>query len=187
MSSELALALLCSPPHPLTHAGGIFSPSSSSDNGDNIFPPQWLPVCALGEGSAGFPDPVREPAQWRNESQGCLKAQPVSGPEGLAIHSLRIVLRATIGRMGPGPFVINSVLNFWWGNKSVTHLQLWIRTSFNPLLFSLSETLPEALLATSNVIFCTKKKQAFPSHHPEQRWTRHIQSIILHFYVVVLL
>ncbi|KAM7390546.1 hypothetical protein PAMA_008623 [Pampus argenteus] len=43
------------------------------------------------------------PAQWRNESPGCLKAQPVSGPEGLAIHSLHIVLQATIDYMGPSP------------------------------------------------------------------------------------
>lgn len=62
------------------------------------------------------------PALWRNESPGCLKAQPVSGLEGLAIHSLRIVLQATMGCMGAWPFVIGSVVNSCWGNKSVTHL-----------------------------------------------------------------
>lgn len=66
-----------------------------------------LPVSALGDSSVAaqlFP-PLSEsgPALWRNESPGCLKAQPVSGPEGLAIHSLHIVLQATIGCMGLGP------------------------------------------------------------------------------------
>lgn len=85
------------------------------------------------------------PALWRNESPGCLKAQPVSGLEGLAIHSLHIVLQATMGSMGAWPFVISSVVNSCWGNKSVTHLWLWIRSffflyplSFFSLVFSLS-------------------------------------------------
>ncbi|CAF98031.1 unnamed protein product [Tetraodon nigroviridis] len=52
----------------------------------------------------------------------CSKAQPVSGAEGLAFHSLHIVLQATMGCMGARPFVISSVVNFCWGNKGVTHL-----------------------------------------------------------------
>lgn len=75
------------------------------------------------------------PALWRNESPGCLKAQPVSGLEGLAIHSLHIVLQATIGSVGAWPFVISSVVNSCWGNKSVTHLWLWIRSFFFFILF----------------------------------------------------
>jgi len=66
------------------------------------------------------------------------------------------------GLHGAWPFVINSVVNFWWGNKSVTHLQLWIRTSFNSLFFfllSFSDTLPMAVLSTSNVIFQTQKNK----------------------------
>lgn len=76
------------------------------------------------------------PALWRNESPGCFKAQPVSGLEGLAIHSLHIVLQATMGCMGARPFVIGSVVNSCWGNKSVTHLWLWIRSSLFFLLLS---------------------------------------------------
>lgn len=120
--------------------------SSSSDiTKTSVGPPTmemifFLPITmisqssALGEGSvrkqqrSGFffffshPCQTGGPAPWRNESPGCLKAQPVSGLEGLAIHSLRIVLQATMGCMGACPFVIGSVVNSCWGNKSVTHL-----------------------------------------------------------------
>lgn len=103
------------------------------------------------------------PALWRNESPGCFKAQPVSGLEGLAIHSLHIVLLATMGCMGARPFVIGSVVNSCWGNKSVTHLWLWIRSSLlfsSSSFFSLfsSETLPMAALTTSKSVHSDRNR-----------------------------
>lgn len=52
---------------------------------------------------SGFSHPCQPvgPAQWRNESPRCLKAQPVSSPKGLAIHSLHIVLQATMVAWSP--------------------------------------------------------------------------------------
>lgn len=181
-------------------SGGVFSPPEfilwhykdvcgAADNGDDIFfsPSQWSPSLLLwakaqfaSNSGPGFffffshPCQTGGPALWRNESPGCLKAQPVSGLEGLAIHSLRIVLQATMGCMGAWPFVIGSVVNSCWGNKSVTHLWLWIRSSlfFFPSFFSLvsSETLPMAALATSKVFF--RQKQAILVNTPEQRPSR---------------
>lgn len=114
-----------------------------------LSPSQWSPSLLLlaktqfasdsSPGSLSFfshPCQTGDPALWRNESPGCLKAQPVSDLEGLAIHSLCIVLQATMGCMGARPFVIGSVVNSCWGNKSVTHLWLWIRSS----LFSSSSS-----------------------------------------------
>lgn len=113
-----------------------------------LSPSQWSPSLLLWAKAqfASNPRPrfpffshpcqTGDPALWRNESPGCLKAQPVSGLEGLAIHSLRIVLQATMGCMGARPFVINSVVNSCWGNKSVTHLWLWIRSSLFFLFLS---------------------------------------------------
>lgn len=159
-------------------SGGVFSPPEfilwhykdvcgAADNGDDIFfsPSQWSPSLLLwakaqfaSNSGPGFfflfffshPCQTGGPALWRNESPGCLKAQPVSGLEGLAIHSLRIVLQATMGCMGAWPFVIGSVVNSCWGNKSVTHLWLWIRSS---LFF-----------------FLLSSRSSPPRHCPWQRW-----------------
>lgn len=102
------------------------------DNGDNILPWQWRPSQRSGRGLSGggrrrFSHRCQTATQPCGETGPlvCLKAQPVSGAEGLAFHSLRIVLRAT---MGARPFVISSVVNLCWGNKGVTHLWLWIRS-----------------------------------------------------------
>lgn len=115
------------------------------DNGDNILPltmaSQSVPWAKAQRwwAALGFP-PLSEATQPCGEMAllVCLKAQAVSSAEGLAFHSLHIVLQATMGSMGARPFVISSVVNFCWGNKGVTHLWLWIRAFFFfYLLFSL--------------------------------------------------
>lgn len=118
-----------------------------------LSPSQWFPSLLLwakaqfasnsGTGSFFFPTPVRRAAQLCGEMSppGCFKAQPVSSLEGLAIHSLRIVLQATMGCMGARSFVIGSVVNSCWGNKSVTHLWLWGDRLFFFLLSSRSSPL----------------------------------------------
>lgn len=107
------------------------------DHGDNILPWQWRPSQRSGRGLSGGEQPrFSHRCQTATQPCGemgllvCLKAQPVSGAEGLAFHSLHIVLQATMGCMGARPFVISSVVNFCWGNKGVTHLWLWIRSFF---------------------------------------------------------
>lgn len=118
------------------------------DNGDNIFPSQRLPVSALGEGSVpvsslGFPIPVRQrPSPVEKWVPRLLKGPTCQQSRGIS-HSQPPYCSPGHNRLhGAQPFVINSVVNFCWGNKSVTHLQLWIRTflaSFFLLLsFSLS-------------------------------------------------
>lgn len=166
-----------------------------ADNGDDIFslPHNDFPVFCSGRRLSSqatatqvhfFSHPCQtgSPALWRNESPGCFKAQPVSGLEGLAIHSLRIVLQATMGCMGARPFVIGSVVNSCWGNKSVTHLWLWIRSSlFFSSFFSLvsSETLPMAALTTSKVSIQTETGS--PGQHPEQKQVK-IHGLIFSFF-----
>lgn len=130
-----------------------------------------LPVSALGEGSVavsspGFPIPVRQrPCPVEKWVPRLLKGPTCQRSRGIS-HSQPSYCSPGHNRLhGARPFVINSVVNFCWGNKSVTHLQLWIRSFFlHSFFFSLvffsffSDTLPMAVLATSNVIFETKKQ-----------------------------
>lgn len=103
-----------------------------------------LPVSALGEGSVavsspGFPIPVR---QWPNPVEKwvprLLKGPTCQRSRGISHSQPPYCSPGHNGLHGARPFVINSVVNFCWGNKSVTHLQLWIRSSFFTLLFLLS-------------------------------------------------
>ena len=126
-----------------------------------------LPVWALGEGSVsvsspGFPIPVRQrPSPVEKWVPRLLKGPTCQRSRGIS-HSQPPYCSPGHNRQhGARPFVINSVVNFCWGNKSVTHLQLWIRSFFflPSFLLSLvfSDTLPMAVLATSKVILETKK------------------------------
>lgn len=105
-------------------------------------PSQWLSVSALGEGSAavsspGFPIPVRLwPSPLEKWVPRLLKGPTCQRSRGIS-HSQPSYCSPGHNRLhGAGPFVINSVVNLWWGNKSVTHLQLWIRLFFYLPLFS---------------------------------------------------
>lgn len=139
------------------------------DNGDNILPLTMVSQSALWAKAQrwwvalGFP-PLSEATQPCGEMAllVCLKAQAVSSAEGLAFHSLHIVLQATMGSMGARPFVISSVVNFCWGNKGVTHLWLWIRAFFFflPSFFS-------------SLVFCF----SFLRHCPWQFWPHQKSSL----------
>lgn len=82
------------------------------------------------------------PAQWRNESPRLLKGPTCQRSQGI-YHSQPSYCSPDHNRLhGAQPFVINSVVNFCWGNKSVTHLQLRIKmflpSFFFPSLLSFS-------------------------------------------------
>lgn len=102
-----------------------------------------LPVSALGEGSVavsspGFPIPVRQrPCPVEKWVPRLLKGPTCQRSRGIS-HSQPSYCSPGHNRLhGARPFVINSVVNFCWGNKSVTHLQLWIRSFFYTLFSSL--------------------------------------------------
>lgn len=102
------------------------------------------------------------PAQWRNESPRLLKGPTCQRSPGIS-HSQPTYCSPDHNRLHRAqPFVIKSVVNFCWGNKSVTHLQLWIKTFLPFFFFSLvffsffCDTLPMAVLATSKVILQTQ-------------------------------
>lgn len=106
------------------------------NNRDNIFPSQWSPsLCSEGEDSVavsspGFPTPVRQPSPVEKWVPRLLKGPTCQRSRGIS-HSQPSYCSPGHNRLhGAWPFVISSVVNFCWGNKSVTHLWLWIRPFF---------------------------------------------------------
>lgn len=144
-----------------------------------------LPVSALGEGSVavsspGFPIPVRQrPCPVEKWVPRLLKGPTCQRSRGIS-HSQPSYCSPGHNRLhGARPFVINSVVNFCWGNKSVTHLQLWIRSFFFTLFFLLSCLFLFFFwhIAHGSVGHIKRdlwdKKTSLPGQHPEQWWTRH--------------
>lgn len=139
-----------------------------------------LPVSALGEGSVavsspGFPIPVRQrPSPVEKWVPRLLKGPTCQRSRGIS-HSQPPYCSPGHNRQhGARPFVINSVVNFCWGNKSVTHLQLWIRSFFSTLFSLLSCLLWHIAHGSVGHIKSNlgDKKTGSPGQHPKQWWTR---------------
>lgn len=81
--------------------------------------------------SPGFPTPVRQqPSPVEKWVPRLLKGPTCQRSRGIS-HSQPPYCSPGHNRLhGAWPFVISSVVNFCWGNKSVTHLWLWIRPFF---------------------------------------------------------
>lgn len=115
------------------------------------------------------------PAQWRNESPRLLKGPTCQRSRGIS-HSQPTYCSPDHNRPHRAqPFVIKSVVNFCWGNKSLTHLQLWIKT-FLPFFFLLSCPflffLWHIACGDAGHIKSHSSDTHLRGQHPQQWWTR---------------